>query len=234
MPEKYRNLNLDISEETAKTIDDYISFFREYNEKVNLVGKNDVSVLFEKHIYDSFSFNLFSEKYKLSKKMKIIDIGTGGGFPSVPLAFVYKDAQIFATDSIRKKINFIETVKEKYKLNALMPVCSRFEDLDKKYVGYFDVALSRAVAELPVILEYSLPFVRKGGYFVAYKSVKAEDEIKSAKNALKILKAELIDKIEYTLPIDGINKRVLLIFKKTGNTPVLYPRQNGLPKKNPL
>lgn len=234
MLEKLKNLDINTDENLSSLIKDYEAFFRDYNEKVNLVGKNDSSLLFEKHIYDSLSFNLFVKKHNISLSSKIIDIGTGGGFPSVPLSFIYKNSEIYAVDSIGKKINFILQVKEKYNLTGLKPVCSRFENLPVSYKNRFDVAVSRAVAELPVILEYSIPYVKNGGYFVAYKSVKASEEIKLASNALKVLKTSLIDTIEYNLPLDGINKRVLLIFKKNGEIKGDFPRKNGLPKKMPL
>ena len=142
--------------------------------------------------------------------------------------------KVFALDSISKKIAFINQLKEKFKVDNLQTICSRIEDLPIKYRNGFDVVTSRAMAELRIILECSIPFVKNGGYFVAFKSIKAEEEIKNAQNALKKLNARIVDVIDYELPLEEKNKRVLIIVKKEKDTDSIYPRKNGMMKKKPL
>lgn len=234
MKEKLQKLNIEVDEQNIILFENFIKFFLDYNEKVNLISNNDSKVLFEKHMFDSLAFNLFYEKYKKQNKIKLLDLGTGGGFPALPLALFYKDINVSAVDSIKKKIHFIELAAENFKLHNIKPLCYRIEDLPSNFKSGFDIVTSRAMAELRIILEYSIPYLKVGGYFVAYKSLKAEEELENAKNAMKILNVNLIDKIEYTLPLETENRRVLLVFKKTKQTSPVYPRKNGVIKKQPL
>ncbi len=234
MKEKLQKLNIEFDEQNIILFENFIKFFLDYNEKVNLISNNDSKVLFEKHIFDSLAFNLFYEKYKQQEKVKLLDLGTGGGFPALPIALLYKNINVSAVDSIKKKIHFIELAAENFKLQNIKPLCYRIEDLPSNFKSRFDIVTSRAMAELRMILEYSIPYLKVGGYFVAYKSLKAEEELENSKNAMKILNVELIDKIEYTLPIEIENRRVLLVFKKTKQTSPVYPRKNGVIKKQPL
>lgn len=234
MYKELEKINLNFNEQKVILFNKYIELFSSFNTKVNLVSKNDINFLFEKHIYDSLALNLFFQKYITEKSIEILDIGTGGGFPSLPLALNYENYKITAVDSVNKKINFIRLAAEDLHLKNINPICSRVEDLPENRKNYYNVVTTRAMAELREILEYALPFVKKGGYFVAYKSIKAEEELKNASNALKILSAIHIDTIEYKLPIESENKRVLLIFRKINNIPSSYPRRNGLVKKKPL
>lgn len=234
MIDKLEKLNIKESEHLKLQIENFMKYFLDYNQKVNLISSNDEKVLFEKHIFDSLAFNLFVQKYDLNPKSKIMDIGTGGGFPALPISILYKNFNVCAVDSINKKINFIKNAKQDLDIQNIKPICSRIEELPENMKNSFDVVTTRAMAELRMILEYAIPFVKQGGYFVAYKSIKAQEEIDNAKNALKILNTRLVDTIEYTLPIDEENKRVLLIFKKEKNIPSSYPRSNGLVKKKPL
>ena len=186
---------------------EYEKLFTEENHKVNLISKNDEKFLYEKHICDSLSLGCFFEKY--GTPSEILDIGTGGGFPSVPLAIMYPNIKITALDSIAKKIRAVQTLKDNLGLNNLNPVCSRVEDFDKK----FEVVTSRAVSSLKNICEYALPKLKKGGYFVAFKSRKAEDEIKEAQQVLKKYNAKIIDIINYKLPLTENFERNLIVIK---------------------
>lgn len=234
MYKELQKLNISLDENTSNLFSIYEQLFKDYNSKVNLISNNDEKVLFEKHIFDSLAFNLFYKKYFDDNKLNILDIGTGGGFPSLPISLVYKNINVTALDSINKKINFIKYAKEELELNNINPVCSRVEDLDVSLKSSYDVVVSRAMAELRMILEYAIPYVKVGGYFVAYKSIKFEQEIQNAKNALKVLNSKVVDIIEYSLPIVDENKRVLLVIKKEKKIPSSYPRKNGLVKKKPL
>ncbi len=185
----------------------YMEAFLEENKKLNLISKNDEKYLYEKHIYDSLSIKMFFEKYKI-EKADILDIGCGGGFPCVPIAIEYPQFKIVGIDSIRKKINSIENLKEKLELNNLSTICDRVENIkDKK----FDIITSRAVADLAKICEYALPLLKKGGYFIAYKSKKALIELENAKDVLKKYNAKVSEIMEYNLPLDEVYERNLVI-----------------------
>ena len=233
MYDKLNLLNLNINDKKRKILENFSQIFVEYNTKLNLISKNEIQFLFPKHIFDSLSFNLFYEKYINNDcNINLLDIGTGGGFPSIPIAIVYDNVKITAIDSTAKKINTVKKIVENLALANIEPICNRIENMDKKYK--YDVVVSRAMAELRIILEYAIPYVKTGGYFVAYKSVKAEDEILRAGNALKLLNAKIVDKLDYELPISEKNRRVLLIIKKLKDTPNIYPRLNGIIGKKPL
>lgn len=184
--------------------------FLEENSKHNLISKNDEKLLWEKHIYDSLGIKLFFEKYKILPK-SILDIGCGGGFPCVPVAIEYPEIKVTGIDSIHKKINSVDAVKEKLGLSNLELICDRVENIKERK---FDLVVSRAVADMSKIAEYALPLVKKGGHFVAYKSKKVSDELESAKNVLKKYGGELVDIIEYRLPLEEIYERNLVCIKK--------------------
>lgn len=184
----------------------YIDVFLKQNSTLNLISKNDEKYLWEKHIYDSLSIGKFFDKYG-NKFKTLLDFGTGGGFPSVPLALAYPEIEVTALDSIRKKVHAVELMKEELSIENLIPVCARVETLDKK----FDIVTSRAVASLDKVIEYAMPHLKKGGYFVAYKSRKAEEEIQSARKSLKKYNAEILDIIDYELPLEENHIRNLIV-----------------------
>ena len=188
----------------------YKNVFLEENAKHNLISKNDEKFLYEKHFYDSLGIKLFFEKYNISKS-KILDIGCGGGFPCVPIAMEYPEMDVIGIDSIRKKINSVEEIKSKLELKNLELICDRVENLKEKK---FDIIISRAVADLAKISEYALPLLKKDGYFIEYKSKKALEELDGAKAILKKMKAEVIEIINYNLPLEEIYERNLVCIKK--------------------
>ena len=188
---------------------EYKKVFLEENAKLNLVSKNDEKVLFEKHIYDSLAIKLFFEKYKINN-VKLLDIGCGGGFPSVPIAIEFPNINVVGIDSIRKKINSINNMKEALALKNLSTICGRVESLSGER---FDIITSRAVADLAKITAYALPLLKKNGYFVAYKSKKALEELEGAKDILKKYRAEVVDIINYTLPLEEVYERNLIVIR---------------------
>ena len=194
----------------------YIELFLEANSKINLISKNDKKFIWEKHIYDSLSFEKFLTKYDIKdlKNKTLLDIGTGGGFPSVPLAIKYPELSVTALDSIKKKLNVIQSIKEDLGINNLSILCDRAENIR---VGKYDFITSRAVAALKILIPYALPLLKKGGYFVAYKSVKVDEEIQEAQNVLKKYQAEITDIIPYNLPLDENYTRNLVILKHTND-----------------
>ena len=230
--ELLKDIGVSLSETQVKSLEKYIKAFKNYNSHTNLISKNDVNILFEKHIFDSLAFNLFITKYGCPKT--VMDIGTGGGFPSVPLAMLFNYIEITAVDSTAKKVNFIKEIKTEFKLGNIFPVISRIEELPQTYKSGFDAVTTRALGSLPLILEYAIPYIKTGGYFVAYKSVDSQNELKQAQNALNVLHTEHIDTIEYNLPLKENFNRKLLIFKKKAETSDFYPRKYSLIKNNPL
>lgn len=208
--------------------------FKIYNSHTNLISKNDEKKFFEKHIYDSLAMTLFFNKYKISEEASMLDVGTGGGFPSLPLAIIYPHMKIYPLDSIAKKIGFIEFIQKELRLDNLCPLCKRVEELPLDFKESFDVVTSRAVAPMNTLLEYTVPFAKTESYIVAFKSKIAEQEILQAQNALKILHCEVEDRIKYDLPIDESYNRELLVIKKTKKTANNYPRKSGQAKKCPL
>ena len=185
----------------------YKTLFLEENSKLNLISKKDEEFLYEKHIYDSLAIKLFFEKYGISSG-RLLDIGCGGGFPCVPIAIEFPDMKVTGIDSIQKKINAINRIKEGLALENLETICGRVENLKAQK---FDIITSRAVAKLHKIAEYALPLLKKDGYFAAYKSKKAIEELEEAKPVLARYKAEIKDIITYTLPLEEVYERNLII-----------------------
>jgi 16S rRNA (guanine527-N7)-methyltransferase len=164
----------------------------------------------KKHIIDSLALKYFFEKFSIVPDgLKLLDIGTGGGFPSVPLAIQYPKLKITGLDSIKKKINAVNEITEYLKLKNIKTVCDRAEKIKDKY----DIITSRAVASLDKIANYALPLLKKGGYFVAYKALKTNDEIKNSEKVLKKYKAKVVDIIPYDLPLEENHTRNLVIIK---------------------
>lgn len=190
--------------------EEYKNAFLEENAKHNLISKNDEKVLFEKHIYDSLSINLFFEKYNI-EKANILDIGCGGGFPCLPIAIEHPKLNITGIDSIKKKINSISIIIDKLDLKNINVIWDRVENLQNQN---FDIIVSRAVADMAKISEYALPLLKNNGYFIAYKSRKAMEELENAKPVLAKYNAEVIDIIEYTLPLEELYERNLICIKK--------------------
>lgn len=206
-----KQLNITLDENKIKTFENYMQIFLEKNSHINLISKNDAEFLFEKHIFDSLAINkVFTLKNMNIKGKTLLDIGTGGGFPSVPIAILYDDLNIYGIDSINKKIKVIEQIKLDLHLENLHLITDRVENIHTSY----DYVTTRAVAPLKKILEYAIPILKKGGYFIAYKSKNIQEELTDAKNIIKKSKIKHIDTIEYTLPLDEIYERNLLIFQK--------------------
>lgn len=203
-------LNLELNDDKIELFNKYERIFLEKNSHTNLISKNDEKLLFEKHIFDSLAIGKFFKNRQSESLKRLIDIGTGGGFPSIPIALFYDNINVFAIDSIRKKINIIEEIKTELGLKNLFPICERVENHKEKY----DYITTRAVAPLEVILKYAIPNLKIGGHFIAYKSKKALDELKDAEKTIKLLGVKMVDIIEYNLPLEEVYERNLIIFQK--------------------
>lgn len=210
-------LGIELSEEKIELFEKYEKAFIEKNSRVNLISKNDEKFLFEKHIFDSLAIHklIKKQKYKPNEQLRLLDIGTGGGFPSVPIAILYDDINVYPLDSIGKKIKVIEELRDELGLKNLFPICDRVENLRlKSDFKPFDYITTRAVAPMETILKYAIPNLKTGGFFVAYKSKKALEELSSAERTLKLLRAEVVEIIEYTLPLEEVFERNLIVVKK--------------------
>lgn len=218
---------------TDSSIDALVSFeekMLEYNKTHNLTSITDEEGVLYKHFIDSLlPMEIFDTD------TQIIDIGCGGGFPSVPLAIMNENLNIFAIDSVNKKTEFVKMVKNTLNLTNLSVKNARIEDLaqDCKYRENFDTVISRAVAPLNTIIEYSAPLLKVSGKIIAYKGSNYDEELETAKNALKILKCEVKEVKQYRL--DEINaNRAVIIVEKLDKTPNKYPRKQNKPRLNPL
>ncbi len=187
----------------------YKTLFLEKNSVLNLISKNDEQYLEEKHIFDSLSINLFFKKYGNDFKT-LLDIGTGGGFPALPIAIEYPQIKVTGIDSTTKKINAINEIASNLELKNFIGIADRVENL--KNVK-FDLITSRAVAKLEQIAKYALPLMTKSSFLIVYKSKTAQEEIKNAENFLKKNKAKVIDVIEYKLPLEETYERNLVVIK---------------------
>ena len=203
-----------------------------WNERMNLTTITDDADIAIKHCLDSLS-PLQEEAYL--RKGKMIDIGTGAGFPGIPLKIVMPSLEVTLLDSLKKRLNFLEGVIHKLGLENIQTLHGRAEDYgrDPEHKEVYDYAVSRAVARMPVLLEYALPFVKVGGFFICQKGPGIIEELEASKKALEILGGEVVDVREVTLPFVERGHHVVVV-KKIKRTPNKYPRQPGKPAKNPL
>ncbi len=202
---------------------------KEYNKKCNLTAICDEKEVYIKHFFDSIK----PQKY-FSTGAKVVEIGSGGGFPSVPLKIVREDLNFTLIESTGKKCEYLKHVVDKLGFKDVQVLNIRAEDggRDKKLRERFDAATARAVARLNTLCEYCLPYVRLGGRFIAYKG-DADEEIKESENAVKILGGEIETVEKYDL-LEGFGKRTVIVIKKVKETPEKYPRGRGLERKKPL
>lgn len=225
---KAQQINILLEEKQIENFYKYMNLLLEWNEKMNLTAITEPNEVILKHFIDSLTIaNL------IEKGQKVIDVGTGAGFPGIPLSIV-KEENITLLDSLNKRIKFLEEVINKLELKNIKAIHSRVEEFakNKKERESYDIATSRAVAPLNVLLEYLLPLVKLNGKCICMKGSNTE-EIEEAKNALKILGGE-IEKIEkITLPESDITRNIIIV-KKVKETPSKYPRKPGTPSKEPI
>lgn len=209
----------------------YYEILIERNKVMNLTAITEVNDVVTKHFVDSISLINY---FDLNNK-KIIDVGTGAGFPGIPLAIILENTEFTLMDSLNKRINFLNDVIELCELNNVTTIHSRAEDLGRnvEYREKFDICVSRAVANLSTLLEYCIPFVKVGGSFISYKSGDVDDEIVTSKSAQDKLSCIIDKKISFTLNGTDMS-RSFVKFDKKGILSKKYPRQAGKPKKEPL
>lgn len=225
-----KKINVIINDEKASMFKTYMNLLLEWNEKINLTtitGEDDILL---KHFVDSLTIT----KY-LQNNEKIVDIGTGAGFPGIPISIVKEDTKLYLVDSLNKRINFLNEVKTKLLLNNISLFHSRAEEFgqNKNYREYFDVAVSRAVANLCTLAEYLIPLVKLGGKVICMKGSNIQEELNNSKFAIEELGGSIINIEEFFLPETDI-KRTIIIIEKVKSTPKKYPRKAGIPAKQPL
>jgi 16S rRNA (guanine(527)-N(7))-methyltransferase GidB len=210
---------------------DYYELLIEKNKVMNLTAITEFQEVVTKHFIDSISLVKVCDL----KNQKLLDLGTGAGFPGIPLKIVFPDLDIVLLDSLNKRILFLNEVIQKLNLKNIIAIHGRAEDIgkDKKYREQFDLCVSRAVAKLSSLSEYCVPFVKKEGFFIPYKSGKVEEELIESAKAIKTLGTKLEDVKAFKLPGTDI-ERTLVVLKKCLNTPSKYPRSAGKPSKEPL
>lgn len=223
-------IDIKFTEEQLNQFYEYMNLLLEWNEKINLTAITDPNEVILKHFIDSLTIN----KY-IKENNTLADVGTGAGFPGIPLKILRPDLKITLVDSLNKRINFLNEVINKLNLVNIETVHSRIEDFgkDKKYRESFDFVTARAVANLAVLSEYLLPIAKVGGQCVCMKGSSVEEELSNGKNAIKVLggKIKIID--EFVLPDSDMSRNVIII-DKIKNTPNKYPRKAGIPVKEPL
>lgn len=224
--------NIEIAPSELEKFNIYFSMLIDWNENINLTAITDMNGVIEKHFVDSL---LISKVFSIDNISNIIDIGTGAGFPGVPLKIMYNHLDVVLLDSLRKRLNFLDHVILKLGLENISCVHARVEQLgkDKIYREKFELVVSRAVAYLPVLLEYSLPMVKENCHFISYKGAEVDQELADSNRALKELGGEVIDIKKFKLPESG-DTRSLVIIKKIKETPLKYPRKPGIPAKKPI
>lgn len=225
---RFSNLGIDMDSIESK-FETYYNKLISYNQYVNLTAITEREEVYVKHFLDS----CLAIPY-IAPNSKVVDVGTGAGFPGVPIKIAREDVGLYLVDSLNKRIKFLDELSRELNINY-NTFHSRAEEFatNVKYREQFDVCVSRAVSKLNTLLEYCLPLVKVGGLFIAYKAINADEEIEQAQKALKILGGEIIEIKTIKLP-NNFGERNLIIIKKIKNTPKKYPRSKNLPKTNPI
>ena len=231
---KFRNsmnsIGIELTDSQLNAFETYYDMLIDRNKVMNLTAITEFDEVMDKHFLDSVY--LF-RSIKLEADYKLIDIGTGAGFPGIPLKIVFPELKITLLDSLNKRVGFLNDLIEELNLNDIEAIHGRAEDIarTKAYRASYDIAVSRAVANLSTLSEYCLPFVKIGGKFVSYKSGDCADEVDNAKAAIHLLggKIHKIDEFSYSN-----NSRSFIVIDKVMNTSNKYPRKAGLPSKKPL
>lgn len=224
--------NIDIDNSKLEKFEQYMDLLLEWNKKMNLTAITDPEQIVIEHFMDSISLLKF---HMIKESKSLIDVGTGAGFPGLPLKIMLPEIKLVLLDSLRKRTDFLHKVVEELELDNVLIIHGRAEDMgqDEEFREKFDIVVSRAVAPLRILLEYCVPFVKLGGYFVSYKGPAAENEIEEAQNAFKELKLEKLEVKQVDIPYSE-KKHNLIFIQKTSKTPNKYPRTPSKVKKSPL
>lgn len=232
LKKKSEMLEIVLSEEQLQQFLTYYEMLVEKNKVMNLTAITEKEEVIDKHFIDSISLN---KAMDVTKPLKILDLGTGAGFPGIPLKIAYPNLEITLLDSLNKRIKFLDEVIEALSLEGIVTIHGRAEDYAKQasYREQFDICVSRAVANLATLSEYCLPYVKEGGCFISYKSGSVEEELEQSKKAIFELGGKVKEVIAFTLPETDI-ERTFVVIEKVRKTPKKYPRKAGLPSKEPI
>ena len=224
---KFKEFEIDLTEKQLQQFEHYYNLLIEWNNKFNLTAITELDAVIEKHFIDSVL------PLKDLKKQRVMDIGAGAGFPSIPLKIVNPDIELVMVDSVNKKVTFLQAVIEVLGLTNARAIHSRVEDLgiNPNFREKYDIVVARAVAGLNTLCEYTLPFVRLGGKFVAYKSIEVENELETSKKAIQILGGTLKNVDKYQI---GENTRAIVVIAKSTKTSPKYPRSKNKPRLEPI
>ena len=228
--EETNKISITLTEEQLEQFRIYYEMLVEKNKVMNLTGITEWDEVLEKHFLDSISL---IRAIDLNQKLTVMDMGTGAGFPGIPLKIAFPKLKVTLADSLNKRVLFLQEVIDALKLEDIEAIHGRAEDLarDKKYREQYDLSVSRAVANLSTLSEYCLPFVKIGGQFISYKSGEIEEEVDSSKSAVFLLGGKIKDTVKFEL---GESGRSFIVIDKVNGTPKTYPRKAGTPSKKPL
>lgn len=228
LKEKLDKIDIEINKEQSQKFYNYMNLLLEWNEKINLTAITEPNEVILKHFVDSATIIKYIED-----NMEIVDVGTGAGFPGIPLNIINSKANYVLVDSLNKRINFLNEIINNLKLENINTVHSRIEDFGKDNKESFDIATSRAVASLNILLEYLLPLLKVGGICICMKGSNTKEEIENSNKALEILGGK-IEKVEEIILPDSDIVRNIIIVRKIKSTPNKYPRKAGIPTKEPI
>ncbi len=225
-----KEFEIRINDDQIDKFYEYMNLLLEWNQKMNLTAITDCREIIIKHFVDSLTI----EKY-IEKDSYLVDVGTGAGFPGIPLKILREDLNVVLLDSLNKRIKFLNEVCDKLKLNKIEAVHARAEEFarNKNYREKFDVVTSRAVANLSTLSEYMLPLVKKEGICICMKGKEVKEELHSAQKAIKVLGGTLKNEEELYLDNNQISRNIIVL-EKVERTPAKYPRKAGMPSKEPL
>ena len=241
MKKLFSTMGIPLSDEQEEKFIRFYELLTEWNERINLTSITEYSEVKVKHFLDSVALLKYFPDNEMKHK-SMIDVGTGAGFPGIPLAIMCPELSVTLLDTLNKRINFLNEVVKECGLSNVRTVHGRAEDIARKeeFREQFDYSVSRAVAGLSVLSEYCIPFLKVGGLFLAYKSVKTEEEISESKHAIDLLYAEIerVERFELVknsneVSSDG-DRRSILFIRKMKTTDSKYPRRAGKPSKKPL
>lgn len=232
MKQYFDEIGINVTPHQLEQLELFYNLLIQENEKYNLTAITDKTEVYIKHFIDSMIISKLDLPYE---HKHFIDIGTGAGFPAIPLKVMYPSIEITGLDALNKRIGFIERACREINVDAMHLIHGRAEDFgqDIKYREKYDYAVSRAVAELRLLLEFVMPFVKVGGHFLAYKSLKTKTELDDANRSLLLMQSKLVDMVTFDLP-GNFGKREIMIIEKIGKIDKKYPRKPGVPKKSPL